>query len=361
MKILLFFSSGLGDTLFLAPTYFALRDLYPFAHITAIVPQLKFNKYLLQNLLKFDDVMPLERLRSLSPLAIVSYLKYFCKLSKDIRKQNFDTVILTFETCLPDQYFLALISGAKHRIGPKFWRRKKNKFRFVLTNQVESPFRGHIIDLHFNLVRSLNKNLEIQKYLNKTTNALIKSAESSNFVPITNKLLIVLPGSGAQPYKRWPFENFIEVTSKVLNDYNCDIVILGGADEYDRNLIPPKIANNPRFHNLSDSLTLSQVIHLFLRTNLIISNDNGLLHLAEFLNRPTIGIYPGNWTYLSKRFFDNDTRHIVLPKNERDILAERLIDRIWISRKIQNMYNQIVNSVQLDDVITEINNTALLK
>jgi ADP-heptose:LPS heptosyltransferase len=270
-------------------------------------------------------------------------------------------VFLTVETCLPDQYFLALISGAKHRIGPKFWRRKKNKFRFLLTNQVESLFRSNIIDLHFNLVRPLDKNLDIQKYLDKTTNALIESAEPSNFAPVTNRLLIVLPGSGAQPYKRWPFENFIEVISKVLNDYNCDIVILGGADEYDSTLIPSKTANNPRFHNLSDTLTLPQIIHLLLQANLIVGNDNGILHLAEFLNKPTIGIYPGNWTLYSRRFFDNDTRHVVLPKNERDTLAERLIDRIWTDRKSRNMYNRIVNSVRLDDVITEINNTALLK
>lgn len=361
MNVLIFFSSGLGDTLFVAPTYFALRDLYPSARITAMVPQLRFNKYLLQNIFAFDDVILLQRLRSLSPLAAASYLKYFYNLSKDIRKQHFDMVFLTVETCLPDQYLLALVSGAKQRIGPKFWRRKKNKFRFLLTNQIESPFRSNIIDLHFNLVRSLDKNLDIQKYLDKTTNALVKFAEPSNFASVTNKLLIVLPGSGAQPYKRWPFENFIKVISKVLNDYNCDIVTLGGANEYDSNLIPSKIADNPRFHNLSDTLTLPQITHLLLQANLILGNDNGILHLAEFLNKPTIGIYPGNWMLYSRRFFDNDKRHVVLPKDEKDTLAELLIDRVWTGRKLQNMYNQIVNSVRLDDVITEINNTALLK
>jgi heptosyltransferase-1 len=361
MKILLFFSSGLGDTLFLAPTYFALRDLYPSAHITAMVPQLRFNKFMLQEIFRFDDVIPLQRPRSFSPLAMISYLKYFYELSKKIRKQKFDMVIPTVEICLPDQYFLTLISGAKHRIGPKYWRRQKNIFRFILTNQIQTPINGHVIDFHFNIVRSLNKNLEIQKYLTKTTDALIKSAKPSNFKPLTNKLLIILPGSGTQLYKRWPFKNFVEVISKVFEDYDCDIVILSGSQEYDAHLIPPEISDNPRFHNLSDTLTLPQVIHLFLQANLIIGNDNGLLHLAEFLNKPTIGIYPGNWTYVSKRFFDNDIKHIVLPKNQKDVLAEKLMDRIRRNRKIQDICKNVVNSVIPHDVINEINNTALLK
>jgi ADP-heptose:LPS heptosyltransferase len=361
MNVLIFFASGLGDALFVAPAYFAIRDLYPSARITAMVPYLRFNKYLLQNILGFDDVIPLKRLRSFSPLAAASYLKYFYKLSKDIRKRHFDMVFLTVDTCLPDQYLLTLMSGAKHRIGPKFWRRKKNKFRFVLTTQVETPFNGHIIDFHFDLILSLNKNLEIQKYLRKTTSTLIESAEPSNFTPITNKLLIVLPGSGTQSHKRWPFENFIEVISKVLNDYNCDIVTLGGADEYDSTLIPPKITNNPKFHNLSDTLSLPQIIHLLLQANLIIGNDNGILHLAEFLNKPTIGIYPGNWTHVSKRFFDNDRKHIVLPRNKEDTLAEKLMNRLGRTKKIQNICIDVVNSISSHDVITEINNTALLK
>jgi ADP-heptose:LPS heptosyltransferase len=360
-NILLFFSSGLGDMLFLAPTYLALRDLYPAAHITAVVPQLGFNKFLLQDIFKFDSVLSLDRLRSFSPHAIISYIKHFYSLVKTVRKQKFDMVFPTVEICLPDQYLLTFLSGAKTRIGPKYLRRQKNKFRFLLTKQVESPFDGHIIDLHFNLVRSLQNNLEINTYFKKTTDLLVRSATPSNFRPITNKLFIVVPGSGGQPYKRWPFQHYVEVISNILNGYECDVVILSGAQEYDGNLIPSDISGNPRFHNLSDSLALSQIIHLFLQANLVLGNDNGLLHLAEFLNIPTIGIYPGNWMHVSKRFFDNDAKHIVLPKNTKDILSEYLMDNVRRNQKIQNVCKDVVNSVSTNDVVTEIEHTSLLK
>jgi ADP-heptose:LPS heptosyltransferase len=361
MKILMFFSSGLGDTLLVAPTVFALRDIYPSADITAAVPYIRFNKFLLEKVLGLDKVLHLKRLRSLWPQAIASYVGFFCKFAYEIRHQKFDMVIVTVQARLPDQYFLALISGAKQRIGPRLWRSRKNIFRFLLTTQTKPDQHTHLIDNHFEIIRSLDKNIDIQKYVNKVCNALKAKAEPSGFAPLTDKLLVILPGSGTQAYKRWPFSNFIQVMENILDRYNCDIAVLGGTGEYDHNLIPPHIANNKRFHNLSNTLTVPQLIDLFCHTNLILSNDSGLLHLAEFLNTPTIGIYPGNWTYVSKRYFDNDARHIILPKNQPDTLAGQLLKHTWRSKKIQGICKKVVNSVRSDDVMAEINNTTFLK
>ena len=360
MKILTFFSSGLGDTLFVAPTILALRDIYPSAHIAAAVPYIRFNRFLLENVLKFDDVIHLKRLRSLSPLVAIRYLKDFYGLCTSIRKQKFDMAVLTVQACLPDEYVVAVTSGAKDRIGPKFWRQQKNKFRFLLTKQVVSDFDEHLINMHFNLVRCLDGSLKAEKYVNKLTEALIKASLPSNFTSSTGKLMLVLPGSGSQPYKRWPFKNFVDVMETVLDSGNCDVAIVSAPSEYDLTIIPSSVRKNKKFHDLSDSLTMPQIIDLLTKTNLVLSNDNGLMHLAEFLNIPTITIYPGEWKYVSKRYFDNDTKHIVLPKKNEDLMAEYMLNHLWRTKKIQDICKKVVNSVCPDDVITEIDNTALL-
>ncbi|OQA91847.1 MAG: lipopolysaccharide core biosynthesis protein [Elusimicrobia bacterium ADurb.Bin231] len=321
---------------------------------------MKHNKFLLEEIFKFDNTINLQRLRSFSPFAAFSYFKYFFSLLKTIRRQKFDIVITTVEACLPDQYLLTYLSNAQQRIGPKYWRGTKNIYRFALTNQVTTSFEEHIINFHFDIVRSLNSNFDVDHYLNKTKEALIKSAEPSNIKLVTNKLLIVLPGSGSQPYKRWPFKNYLDVINNALENYNCDIAVISGHGEYDSRIITDKIMNNPRFHNLSDSLNLRQVIDLFLNANLIIANDNGLLHLAEFLDKPTIGLYPGNWTHVSKRYFDNDAKHIVLPKNQKDFLSEKLMKNIRRGKKVQELCAKVINSITVWDVINEINNSALL-
>ncbi|MBN1788495.1 MAG: glycosyltransferase family 9 protein [Sedimentisphaerales bacterium] len=360
MKILMFFSSGLGDALLIAPTIFALRNIYPSADISAAVPYVRFNKFLLENVLGLNNVLHLKRLRSLRPGAVVSYINFFCKFTKEIRRQKFDMIIVTVQACLPDQYFLARISGAKQRIGPRLWRGRNNTFRFLLTTQTNPNQHGHLINNHFEVIRSLNKDINVQKYVQKTTDTLISKAQPCGFTPITDKLIIILPGSGTQAYKRWPFSKYLQTAQEILNRYNCDIAILGGSGEYDQNLIPPHLANNDRFHDLSNTLNIPQLIDLFCNANLVLSNDSGLLHLAEFLNTPTIAIYPGNWTYVSKRYFDNDTRHIVLPKDQPDILAEQLLRHTWRNKKIQNLCRDVVNSVKTDDLINEIHNSGFL-
>ncbi|MGA1979765.1 MAG: glycosyltransferase family 9 protein [Sedimentisphaerales bacterium] len=361
MKILMFFSSGLGDTLFVAPTVLALRDIYPSAYIAAVVPHIRFNRFLLEDVLKFDDVIHLKRLRSLSPLAAIHYLKDFYRLCTSIRKQKFDMAILTIQACLPDEYVVAIASGAKDRIGPKFWRQQKNKFRFLLTKQAVSDYNEHLINMHFNLVRCLDDSLKAEKYVNKLNQALIKASLPSNFIPLTGKLMLILPGSGSQSYKRWPFKNFVNVIETVLGSGNCDVAIVSAPNEYDPSIISATVRENKKFHDLADSLTISQIIDLLTKTSLVLSNDNGLLHLAEFLNVPTITIYPGEWKYVSRRYFDNDTKHIVLPKKNQDPIAEYMLKHIWRTKKIHNLCQEIVNSVHPADVIAGIHNTTLLK
>jgi ADP-heptose:LPS heptosyltransferase len=355
MKILMFFSSGLGDTLFVAPTVLALRDIYPSAHITAVVPYVRFNTFLLKEVIGFDDIIHLKRLRSLSPSSVINYIKDFYHICADIRKQKYDMVVLTVQSCLPDEYFIAFTSGAKIRIGPKLWRDQKNRYRVLLTNQVFSKPDEHLINMHFNLVRSLKPDLEPEKYVNKLTDILAKASVPSSFTSMTGKLMVVVPGSGSQNYKRWPFNRFLTVIEHVLAYNNCDVAIISSPNEYDRNSIPATIKNNNKFHDLHDSLSLSQVIDLFKKTNLVLSNDNGLLHLAEFLNVPTISIYPGEWKYVSRRYYDDNIKHIVLPQKEADPLADHMNKHIWRTKRICEICRKTVESVQPADVIAQIN------
>ena len=361
MKILTFFSSGLGDTLFVAPTILALRDIYPSAHIAAAVPYIKFNKFLLEDVLQIDDVLHLKRLRSLWPKAIVSYVNFLCKFAYEIRQQKFDTVILTSQARLIDQYLLTALSGAKQRIGCSNWQYKKNKYRSLLTHRVYSEPHKHLMDIHFDIIRSLNKDIPLQNYVQKLSKSLLKAAQPCNLNKRSGKLLIVLPGTGSQPYKRWPFKNFLEVIKKIIDGYSCNIVIVGSPNEYDQSLIPSSLSANPRFNDFADTFSIPQLIDLFRRADLIVGNDSGLLHLAEFVNTPTIGIYAGNWEFHSKRFFDNDTKHIVLPKNCTDALAEYYRKRTWITCKAQQICMTVLNGISIDDVISEIDNTGLLK
>ncbi|MEN6387143.1 MAG: glycosyltransferase family 9 protein [Phycisphaerales bacterium] len=355
MKILMFFSSGLGDTLFVAPTVLALRDIYPSAHITAVVPYVRFNTFLLKEVIGFNDIIHLKRLRSLRPSAIINYIKDFYHICADVRKQKYDMVILTSQAQLPDQYFLAGLSGANERIGYSNWLYKKNHYRFLLTSKVKSDPYKHLIETHFEIVRALKKDFALNNYIQKTTDNLVKAAQNSNFDKGNDKLLIILPGTGSQPYKRWPFGNFIEVINKIQAEYSCRIVMLGSTGEYDANLIPGELKCNPKFTDLGQKLSLPQIIDLFKSSDLVFGNDSGLLHLAEFLDVPTIGIYAGNWEFHSKKFLDNDSRHVVLPQNRTDELADYYRRKTFITSKAVQICKNTLNQIHPADAIARVN------
>ncbi|MGA1867801.1 MAG: glycosyltransferase family 9 protein [bacterium] len=363
MKILIFFASGLGDALFVAPSIFALKKIYPDAKITAVIPQIRFNKFILEKVIAFDTIIRLDRLRSLKPSAIISYIRFIIKLSLTIRYEKYDMVINTIQARLPDQYFLTLCSGAQRKIGSALWDCKKNSYRFLLTDSFTSSIKGHICEKHFDILRLLvnDHNLSIDKYLKELHNKLRENAQNPNVQLHTRRLVIVLPGSGSQHYKRWSFLNFITVIKHILNNYNYDIALLGGNGEYDDSLIPHDLKAHKRFHNIGSELSVSEIIGLLLKTDMVVGNDNGLLHLAEFLEIPTIGIYTTNWGRLSAKYLNVKSTHIVLPKNREDIIFRYLVKHTWKGHKFQNQCTTILSQIHPDEVIREIDKVFINK
>ena len=361
MKILIFFASGLGDALFVGPTIFAIKELYPGAKITAVVPRLRFNRFVLEKVLPFDQILLLGRPKLYSPVSILSYILRFTQLLLYIRREKFDKAIATVQAQLPDQYLLMLLSGAKQRLGPALWRRKRNIYRFLLTDIFGLGQREHIYYDHFNIIYALGKQPPIGRYITKVTNTLCTKSKRFPFVRSTNRLVVVFPGSGSQPYKRWDCMNYIKVIQHLIQKYHCNVAVIGGPGEYNAKLLSEHLAENEYFHDLNGKLTLTEIVWLLRQTNLVIANDNGLLHLAEFLDIHTIGIYPlMNGEYVSKKYIDRNTKHIVIPTDQKDNAVEYLCCHIGRTRKMKKLCKKVLKKISPEQVILEIENHNML-
>ena len=356
MKILVMFASGLGDALFVGPAIFAIKELFHGAEISVLVPRLKFNRYVLENVLPIDRIFVLERPKLCSPVSVISYISNFIKLAKVIRKEKFDKVIATVQARLPDQYLLMLLSGAQHRIGPNLWRRKNNAYRFLLTDRFGPGLNEHIYYDHFDILSALGQQASIDRYVIMVRDALVAKAADFTFTRKSDRLVVVLPGSGSQAYKRWDNMNFIKVIKHIIRKHHCDVAVIGGGGEYDEKLMSDHLAQNRFFHDLNGKLTVAQIIWLLRQANLVIANDNGLLHLAEFLDVPTIGIYPMNWEYVSMKHFDGDSRHIVIPANRKDTAVECLRKHPGRTGKLKELCEKVIKNIHPDRVIHAIDN-----
>lgn len=107
-----------------------------------------------------------------------------------------------------------------------------------------------------------------------------------NFLKISLKIplnYIIVAPSAAHEFKRWPVEKWIELFD--LNPSQMFVILAGLNDTFtsvfniQKNVI-----------NLTGKTTLLESAALIQSATKIISNDTGLLHFAEQLNKPTIAL-----------------------------------------------------------------------
>lgn len=97
---------------------------------------------------------------------------------------------------------------------------------------------------------------------------------------------IALAPSAAHPLKRWNLTNWTQLIN-LLPD--SKFIILGGPQDQFLNEIVHS-QNHHRVLNLAGQLNLIDSAAIIARAQLVISNDTGLMHIAEQLRRPTIAL-----------------------------------------------------------------------
>ena len=114
----------------------------------------------------------------------------------------------------------------------------------------------------------------------------------------TNQYILICPGAEYGPAKRWPSQYYREIAKKLLL-HGYDIKILGAQKEYDiAQAITDGLESSPKtkFDNLAGKTNLSEVIQLMNHAACIVSNDSGLMHIANALNKPVVIIYGSSST-----------------------------------------------------------------
>ncbi|MBN1998568.1 lipopolysaccharide heptosyltransferase II [candidate division KSB1 bacterium] len=102
-------------------------------------------------------------------------------------------------------------------------------------------------------------------------------------------LVCLCPGAGFFT-KRWPVDNFVQVAKRLAEEKKATILVIGG--ERERNLGKIlKQAVGPICIDMTGQTTFPQTAGLITRADLVISNDSGLMHLANSLKKKTLAIF----------------------------------------------------------------------
>ncbi len=266
-RILIWEQNWLGDVLFSTPFIRALRKKFKDAYIAVIVDP--SCKEILEGNAKIDDLILYdEENRHRTIMGKI-------KLIAQLKKKNFDAAFLLHRSL--SRAIITEIAGIPKRIG--YFYKKRN---FVLTDIVDPPDAPlHKIEYFLGMARYLgcdisDKDLEFP--ISESDRSYINEILRQNSIKEKDPFVVINPGANWEP-KRWPEENFAELSDRLSKAYKVKIVISGAEKDIDKALrIQGKALN--KLIILCGKTTLKQLGALFEKAKLVISGDSGPLHIA---------------------------------------------------------------------------------
>jgi lipopolysaccharide heptosyltransferase II len=265
-KILFISLSNIGDCVLTLPVLDILREKFPYAKITVLAD--------LRPKQIFQDNPVVDRFITYNKK---SPLKEKIALLKELRQENFDIVVDLRSSLLGE------LTPARYKTSP---------FMSIPKNII------HMKDRHLYKVKGIMQKLNIGVYLNAPKHSLYISLQDENYIKnilknksITEQDKIVVISSGAKSHtKRWPQDKFLALSSLLIQEFKVKIVLVGDSDDI---YITRYISGNSKYPiiDLAGKTTIGQLAYLLKQSSLVITNDSAVLHIAGYLNVPTVAIF----------------------------------------------------------------------
>ncbi len=200
---------------------------------------------------------------------------------------------------LPNSFKSAIIpflAGIKKRIS------YLGELRYGLINQIKVP-----IDRTSGMVN---------KYLNLAdTNYTEKLKPEIKLVNIKNitkkfnlpkKYYVICPDADYGPSKRWPIKKWSDLASSLSKEYT---VVAIGLDEN----IGKKFEeiSSKRIINLIGKTSLDEVLEILSMSQLVVTNDSGLMHIAASLDKKIVALYGSSSPLYTPPLINNSKKAII--------------------------------------------------
>ena len=286
MNILVIGPSWIGDMVMSQSLYIVLKKQYPDAKLHVLAPS--WCLPLLERMPQVDKAI-------LMPLGHGAFqLLTRWKLGRELAKNNYDWAIIQ-----PNSWKSALIplfAGIKQRTG---W---KGESRYGLLNDLRTNKK----DFPMMVQRYVALAFDKQKMRDFTAlpdfswpQLRIDSAQQTsalNRLALDNSapVLALCPGAEFGPAKRWPESHYAYVAQKWLEQTNGQIWIFGSGKDTEvaeniRQQLPESLQEQCRI--LAGKTSLTEAIDLLATSEIVVSNDSGLMHIAAATGTQLVAVY----------------------------------------------------------------------
>jgi len=215
-------------------------------------------------------------------------------------------------------HLASFLAGVKFRVG------YNRKWGFCLNYKIEDKkylAEKHEIEYNIELVSLICvKKFIPQVRLKGASLEILKRKIPLNF----NKRYIVFHPFSSDHRKMYPSALWASLIDKINSLYKEEVVIIGGEQEKQLLTSATSALKGLKYIDLVGRLSLKELISFFKEMcKLLITTDSGPMHLASFLNIPTIALFgPSN----VKRWSPLSAKRIILKKqNLYEITPQEII------------------------------------
>lgn len=269
-KILVVRFSSLGDVILTTALLPNLKDQWPDSEVVFLTKKAYASV--------FDGNPHVDRVHLFDPS-----VQPFSELVKEIKAENFDIIVDLHGN--PRSFLIRLFTGAPLTVVVK----KNTLARKVLvwfkykSASLEKSVRERILDT-LTVMDIPVKHSSTQLFPDKNLSPLIALG-----VDPTRKLIGIAPGA-KHATKQWGVEKFAEAGNRLGAFPHSQVLVLGdksdkpvAADVFRKISVPAK--------NLAGFTTLKELVSVVSRLSILITNDSGIMHIAEAMDIPLVALF----------------------------------------------------------------------
>jgi heptosyltransferase-2 len=298
-KILIIALPGIGDALLATPMIELLRRAKPQAELHVLV-MFKATKEMFEADPFVDKVHYYDLIGGSKLSAIKAVLA--------LRREAFDISINIYPQNRREYNAIALMIGAKKRVGVLYRRLGTQNLNWLNTDTITEDDSLHCVEENVKLLTCIGINHELTEATLPPLRLNLSSDHSqfaNNWISehgLDDKRLLIGMHAGTALFKnhikrRWAPEKFAALAKQLTADLGATVLLFGGPDDISANEIILRQAGDSvtfvKASNLLDSVAVMKKLNLF------ISNDSSLMHIAGALALPTVAIFgPTNETYV---------------------------------------------------------------
>ncbi len=286
-----------GDLLASVSLFRAVKETYPNCRLTVIVsPQ---NYYAVTKNEFIDRLFVYNQKKLLFPGFWISLI--------NVLTVNYDLVVVPATVSISKtSCILGRFAKSDYRIGPNSLDGKINQLAELFHNRIDLNWRKypdtHISDFGLEVLRPIG--ISTKNYRSSISYDEAELKKVNSFLGKMDKRdsanLIGLHVGAGKPPNRWSLDKFIKIIHKLNEGYDSQFYITGSSSDtneidYVKQNLDVKVSyflNRP----------IPQLAALIAKSDLFITNDTGVMHVAGATETPQISIFgptnPFNWAPL---------------------------------------------------------------